>query len=266
VTPIQSSGAENIRAVKWLPQRLRLAALHACSSALVLAAVLLLAVLTWYPPPLFSLQGLGSIVLLLGLVDVCLGPLATLVIAAPNKPRPELRRDIAMIIALQLIALLYGIWTIYAARPAYVVFNADRFDVVAATDIAADYFGKPIGGPFAKLPQLGPRWVHAEQPADVAERNAILFSAAAGGADVKNFPNLYKAWPGEESVVRRHARPVPELLSEQPALTPAVSAVAADTGLAAGEMLWLPIVGRHAEGIAILNGRDLHVVAALGSR
>lgn len=247
----------------WWPRRARLAGLHACFSAVVLLAVLLAVVLVWYPPPLYQLQGLGAILLLLGLVDACLGPLATLVVAGPRKPARELKRDIAVIAVLQLAALIYGVWTIYAARPAYVVFNADRFDVVVVTDVAADYFGKPITGPFAKLPQRGPHWVHAAQPTDVEQRNAILFSAIAGGADVKNFPNLYQPWPGDAAAVRRKVRPLTELLSQQPAMTAEVTAAARKAGLDADQMLWLPIVGRYADGAVLLDQRDLRRIGAL---
>jgi hypothetical protein len=250
----------------WWSGRARLAGLHACVSAVVLLAVLLAVVLVWYPPPLYQLQGLGAILLLLGMVDACLGPLATLVIAGPRKPARELKRDISVIAALQLAALIYGVWTIHAARPAYVVFNADRFDVVAATDVAADYFGKPIDGPFARLPQFGPQWVFSTQPDDVEERNAILFSATAGGADIKNFPNLYRPWPGNADVVRGKARPVRELLSQHPEMTSAVTTRAKEAGLSADQVLWLPIMGRESAGVVLLDGRDLSRLGSLASQ
>ena len=117
---------------------MRYAATHLIASALVVGIFLSIVATVWYPPPLLHLQGAVPILVTLAVVDVCLGPLITLIIAGPRKPRPELTRDLSIIVFVQLTALAYGAWTVYSGRPAFLVFNADRFDVVAATEIETE--------------------------------------------------------------------------------------------------------------------------------
>jgi len=54
---------------------------------------------------------------------VCLGPLLTLAVFDPKKK--ELKRDLSIILLIQLSALFYGIYTVSVARPAYIVFAVD---------------------------------------------------------------------------------------------------------------------------------------------
>ena len=70
--------------------------------------------------------------LLIG-VDVVLGPLITLIIFDPEKPR--LKYDLAVIAVLQFAALAYGSYVMFEARPVYNVFVGDRFETVAANAI-----------------------------------------------------------------------------------------------------------------------------------
>jgi len=73
----------------------------------------------WYRWPGWYLTGATTIVLLMAGVDVVLGPLLTFIIANPNKPRRELTRDIAVIATVQLVAMGYGLTTLWQGRPLY---------------------------------------------------------------------------------------------------------------------------------------------------
>jgi hypothetical protein len=246
-----------------LPRRVRFALVHFLISAAILGLVLLVIVLVWYPPPLTQLQGLTAILLLLCIVDLCLGPMATLIVAGPKKPLLELRRDLTVIAAVQVAALFYGLWAVFVARPAFIVFNADRFDIVVAADVEPLYRGAPIAGEFAQPSLTGPRWVFARQPSSIEERNDILFSAATGGADIKNYPNLYSAWPGDETVVRTRVKSATELAQRSDVYKRAIERAAQRAGIAVDEIVWLPVVGRRADGVALLRKSDLTSVALL---
>ena len=67
--------------------------------------------------------------------DVIIGPTLSLVVAAPNKLASEFRRDLLIIIALQVGAFSYGIYSIALARPVVIAFEVDRFRVVSAAKI-----------------------------------------------------------------------------------------------------------------------------------
>ena len=107
--------------------------IHLGLSVAIAGAVIGLVVFVWYPPPYFGAMG-GEILLRLIIgVDVILGPVITLIIFDPRKPR--LAMDLAIIGALQLAALLYGVFVMFEARPAWNVFVKDRFEVTAANAV-----------------------------------------------------------------------------------------------------------------------------------
>lgn len=244
-------------------RRIRYALTHLVASAVVVSLFVAWVITVWYPPPLHILQGVLSILLILAAVDVCLGPLATFIVAAPRKPRKELRRDLSAIVCVQMLALLYGTWTVFSARPAYIVFNADRFDVVPATEVLLEYRGKTAENEFAGLSVVGPRFVFAQQPASTDERRDILFSAATGGADIKNYPHLFRAWPGDSSIVRNRVRPISELAGIGDAHRAAVDRAVARSGKAAVDLGWLAVVGRVRDGVVLVDKNDLAIVDTL---
>ena len=99
-------------------ERLSAAGIHLAVSLLIalLAATLVFAV--WNPYPYSEVSGGRELFALLVVVDVILGPLLTLAIfSICAKPAKELRRDIAVAVLIQLAALGYGMWTVFAARP-----------------------------------------------------------------------------------------------------------------------------------------------------
>src|SRR5882724_5011733 len=88
--------------------RLRFFLSHLAISATVVGAAITFIAFVWYPPPLAQLEGIFKILLVMAGVDVCAGPLCTLVVASPNKSRRRLARDLAVIGAVQLAALGYA--------------------------------------------------------------------------------------------------------------------------------------------------------------
>src|SRR5919108_4111834 len=113
--------------------RWRAAAAHLAISAGIAAAVLGLMLVFWYPPPLFqAMGGIGLALILVG-VDVVMGPALTLVVFKSGKP--GLKFDLAAIAICQLAALAYGCHIISLARPAYIVFVKDQFQVAMVTEL-----------------------------------------------------------------------------------------------------------------------------------
>jgi len=113
--------------------------LHLGASAAIAGAALLVFVRLWYPLPYFVADGGWQGLRLVVLVDVVLGPLLTLVVYRKTKPRRELFFDYACIGAVQVAALLLGLWTIYGQRTEVVVFADGRFYTVDAG--TAEAFG-----------------------------------------------------------------------------------------------------------------------------
>jgi hypothetical protein len=99
--------------------RLRAAAIHLGLSVLVAAVTAMLVFAIWYPYPYREISGGRELFQLLVAVDIVLGPLLTFAVFNRAKPRGELRRDLAVIVVLQLAGLSYGLWTVHLARPVH---------------------------------------------------------------------------------------------------------------------------------------------------
>lgn len=114
---------------------LRFAIRHALASAVVALLAFLLVFLLWYPAPAADLLGVGRIYFVLLVADVACGPLLTLVLASPTKPRRELVQDLCLVTLIQVGALAYGLFSLESARPVAYVFEQDRLVVVAKNDL-----------------------------------------------------------------------------------------------------------------------------------
>src|SRR5256885_4161050 len=113
--------------------RVRAASLHLGISVIVALIAVASMILVWYPPPLFQLLGGFELLLLIVGVDVTLGPLLTFVVFKSGKK--GLKFDLSAIAFLQLSALIYGASVVFVARPGYIVFVKDRFEMVRVADI-----------------------------------------------------------------------------------------------------------------------------------
>lgn len=191
-----------------MPARLKAFLLHLAASALIALLALLLVFRLWYPAPLHEALGVTHIFLLLLLIDVILGPLLTLLVYKTGKK--TLVMDLAIIAALQLAALGYGLWTVAEGRPAWIVYNADRFDVVTVVDIDTRQLDEALPE-YRNAPWTGPRWVGATRPDDIEQRNSIIFEAVQGGYDLAQRPYLYRPLTEMTQAIQQRAQPLDKL-------------------------------------------------------
>src|SRR5690606_15630395 len=103
--------------------------------AVVAGTIAMLVFWGWFPAPLHQLMGGLDLFLLIASVDVVCGPLLTLVVFTPAKSRVDLRRDLTLVVVIQILALGYGIHTLSYARPVALVFEVDRFRAVSYADL-----------------------------------------------------------------------------------------------------------------------------------
>jgi hypothetical protein len=178
-------------------------------SAAIAGAVLLLMLLVWYPGPLFQAAGGSHLVLVLIGVDVTLGPLITLIIFKAGKK--GLKFDLACIAAVQLAALLYGMHAVYLARPVYLTFTVDRFDLVTAKDLDPADLQKVTRPEFKQPPFGGPRYAAAVLPEDPDERTRIL-NTSLQGKDLQMYPQHYVPYEQEVPTALKKAQPLDRLI------------------------------------------------------
>lgn len=184
-------------------------AIHLAVSLLIALICGALVFLVWYPSPLHLATGVTAIFLILLGVDVVIGPVITLAIY--NVKKKELRRDLAVVFVLQLCALAYGLHTVFVARPVYLVYAVDRFDLVYANDLSDEKLSKVTDARYKSLPWTRPQIVAAKRPDDAALRSDIMMSAALGGDDVPQLPQLYVPFESERALVKSRMKPLDAL-------------------------------------------------------
>jgi hypothetical protein len=236
--------------------RWQAAAIHLALSTVIAATAFGLIIALWYPGAYFEAMGGKALLITLVGVDVCIGPLLTLVVFNPAKK--ELRRDLAIIATVQLVALLYGAWVTFGARPVYLVFANDHFDVVAANELdAADLAAAPPE--FRQLSLTGPRVIGVRMPESVNERNALM-SALLVGKDLQNFPRYYVPYAELSDEVGKSAKPLNALLKTHPKASDAIRAAAVEARRPESLLLYVPLRARLRAMVAVLDAKDLHVI------
>jgi hypothetical protein len=185
--------------------RLTAFGLHLSGSATALTLVLGALWLGWYRWPGWYLASALRVVGIVVMLDLVLGPTLTLIVANPAKLRTELARDIAVIVAVQLIALAYGGMTLWRGRPLYYTFSVDRLELVQASDlkpgdIAIARRENPALAPFW---YSRPRWIWAPLPENPEEAQKIAAGAVLGGTDVIQMPRYFRPWQRGLSELRQ---------------------------------------------------------------
>ena len=203
----------------------------------------------WYPQPLLALQG-GLLVMgvLLG-VDVVLGPLMTLLVFSPHKPRRELRFDLAVIVTVQLAAFMYGSWVVYSERPQYLVFAQSQFFVVRGSESN----GLPDKTELDRSPRygvVGPRVVHATIPAEYVFNGSALLAAIMGDPTFALDATAYRPFPHNLGNVQSEALDAKEILLE---LGDAPARLAQAKGITVSGLSFFQIKGRISSGVAVLH-------------
>jgi hypothetical protein len=236
--------------------RLRAAALassiHLICSLLVAALAGGLVFGLWYPYPYRELSGGRELFLLIVGVDVVCGPLLTMVLFNPAKPRAELRRDLGLVALIQLGALGFGLFTVWQARPLFLVLEMDRFKVVMAPDLdSAAVAALPTALQPGRL--SGPVTVATREPKDSKERNAVLFASIQGGRDYAERPEFYLPYEGAAALKSlQSAKPLPVFLQKQPDQQGAARKLALEKGADMAQWLYLPVIGRR-DWVAVLD-------------
>lgn len=177
--------------------RLKAFGLHLAGSASALILVLGSLWLGWYRWPGWYLASVLRVVGIVVMVDLIVGPTLTLIVSNPRKPRRILARDIAVIVSVQLAALVYGSGTLWSGRPLYYAFSTNSIDCVQASDIDKDEIALAL----RQNPSLAPhwyslpRWIWAPLPNDPDQAMHILNDATFGsGKDVTDMPRYFKPW------------------------------------------------------------------------
>ena len=166
---------------------IKAAAIHLCLSLLIVGALALVIFKVWYPMPLASATGVAVIFFMVFVVDLIVGPLLTLIVYKKNKK--SLLFDLTVIVIIQIAALSYGIYSLSQARPVWLTFYNNRFELVRLNDIEDSYL-ENAAEEYTHASFTGPNWV-AAKPIGTFQRIEDLKFGNKLGAKIVHQPTLY---------------------------------------------------------------------------
>lgn len=190
--------------------RWKAAAIHLSISIVLALLIGALLYFVWFPAPYFIAAGANGLILLLLGVDVCIGPLLTLLVVNRHKARKLLRLDLTVIGLLQAVAFGYGVYVITGARPVFIVAEVDRLVMVSAQQLSDADLAKGDRPEFRQRSLTGPVLVGARPPNTMGSGDFAL-QVMETGKDIDRMPRYYL--PYEQTIVAtlKRAKPLSSL-------------------------------------------------------
>jgi len=156
-------------------------------SQAIIISFILFAYYFWFPHSFVKMGGFYNTAGMLILVDLVLGPLLVLLIYKENKK--YLRFDINVLLAIQLVAFLFGAYSLFLKHPAYAVFSIDRFVLTNVSNIYPQItlFDQIKNHLLSKT-----KFVIAKLPSDNIEKNNLTFDIVLNGQpDIDSRPKYF---------------------------------------------------------------------------
>lgn len=240
--------------------RWKAAGIHLLISAGIAAAVLALMLGVWYGPTLFQAMGGAGLALILIGVDVVMGPALTLVVFRSGKR--GLKFDLAAIALFQLSALLYGCYVVSLARPAFIVFVKDQFQVATVAELDPKLLAEAKDPQYRSAPWSGPEWVYGEWPKDFETQQQLMFAGLAG-VDLQHFPKYYAPYEQGRDQILASALPLSSVHKTDPEAAKVIDEWVARSGVDTQNLRYLRLRGRIAWVAVLIDARTAAPVKML---
>lgn len=214
--------------------------------------------LLWYPFPLAKAVGVTYIFLMLIAIDVVVGPILGLFVYKEGKK--TLKLDLTVIILLQSLALVYGIYSIAKGRPVWVVQNEDRFELVRYNDLESDSIEK-AESQFQKPSWLMPQFVTIKQAKTITDQNKLVFEAFMNGTSLSMRPEHYTSLNLENRKMIENAQNLKTLLEfNEPEKVQKILSKNSEANA------WLPLRATSIDMVVLINKEKREVVKIVDLR
>jgi len=240
--------------------RWRAAGIHLLVSALVLSLAAVLAITLWYPPSLFHVSGVDRLLLVMAAIDLCVGPLLTLLVYRHGKR--GMRFDLTVIALLQAAFFAYGAHVFFQGRPVFLVGNVDRFELVFANQIAPADWAR-AAPPYDRPGYGQPRLVGLVMPTDPQARSALMFDELSGHLAVQQ-PRLFADYAKVAARLLRRSQPVDSAMQRSPHARKALQAALQNLGMPATAVRWLPLDSVRGSAVQLIAADDGRPLATVG--
>jgi hypothetical protein len=163
------------------------------------------------------------------------------------------------VVVIQLLALGYGFWTVFVARPVHLVFEYNRFRVVHAIDVPRELL--PMVPPAIQvLPIFGPTLLSLRPFKNNAEEmDATL--AAIQGLPLAARPDLWQSYAAGIPDILKAAKSVDELKTRFPTRAEEVDSSLTSADRTAENTVYLPLVGRKSFWTVLLDSKTAEIIA-----
>ena len=235
--------------------RWKAAGIHLGLSVVVAIGVVLLLYYVWYPQPFFDASGGKFLLMLLVGVDVVLGPLITLIIFDTKKK--SLKFDLAVIAFVQLAAICYGVYTMYLARPVFVVFSVDQFIVMPANDVEPKMLAQVTRPEFKSLSLTGPKYAYNVPQLSGTDLQAMSLSLDGFA------PQFYLPYAEKAAEAAKAGKPLADLLKRQPQAKETIETALKQHGTNATDVVYFPMSAKVMMMTVLLDAKTGAIIAIL---
>ena len=196
-----------------MSKRLKFFLCHLSISFLITLLVVGLVFFIWYPSPLATAVGVTNIFLMMLAIDVIVGPILGWLVYQEGKK--TLKFDLSVIILIQIAALCYGVFSIEQGRPAWLVYNVDRFELVRKNELV-DTNIQQAQPQFQKPSWFKPQYVATEFAKDTQQRNDEMFAEVFSGISISQRPERYVELSQAKTQIQQRVLPLAELEQYNP--------------------------------------------------
>jgi hypothetical protein len=170
-----------------------------------------------------------------------------------KKPKAELRRDVLVVVLLQLAGLAYGLYSVYWARPVHLVFEYDRFRAVHASEVAIELAPR-VPAAIEAYPLNGPGLLSVRGFSSAGEKAEVTMAALAG-LEIAARPDMWEPYSEAVERVLAASRPIADLWARYPNQFDASDGYRSRSPDAKRGLRYLPMSARKGDWTVIVDGQ-----------
>ena len=243
--------------------RWKAALIHLAISIVVIAGVASLLIFIWYGWELFGMLGGRKLIAILGISDVVIGPLLTLIVYKAGKK--SLKFDLTVIALLQAAFLAYGLNVMRESRPIFLVGLVDRFETVFSGELSDEDLARGIADRYRTRSLGGPRIIGGKSASNGKEMLDLALSGFAG-RDVHLMPERYVPYDQVAKEIVARAAPVTALIgSSVPADAKRLERAVAASGVPESEIVYVPITSQRGRATMLLKAGSGDVIGPVAA-
>lgn len=239
-------------------QRVKFFLSHLSISFLIALIAVGVIFFVWYPYPLAQAVGATQLFIMLIAIDVIVGPIMTLLIY--KKDLKVFKMDLVIIVIIQMAAFLYGFYSIAQGRPAWIVFNQNKFELVRVNNQFTDN-AKKIPKEFEKVSWFGPKYVSVIPSSNSKQREDDLFMEALGGVSLAQKPERYVPLNTIAQKMQQQAQSLKQLELYNDADTVKKILVKYPQATA-----YLPLKSNKLDMVVLVNKREMKIISIVNLR